>query len=43
MTWTVQVADVSTLAYHLVGKTMTVALTLLNTTVAGTPNTSSGC
>lgn len=39
MTWTVAVANVTTLAYHLVGQTMTVAFSVASTTVGGTLNT----
>lgn len=39
MTWTVGAADVQTLAYRIDGTTMTVAFTITNTTVGGTPST----
>lgn len=39
MTWTVESGDVTTLAYIINGKMMTVAFTLVNTTVGGTPST----
>jgi hypothetical protein len=40
MTWTVASGDVMTFAYTMRGKTMTVSLVLLTTTVGGTPSTS---
>jgi hypothetical protein len=39
MTWTVQPGDVTTYAYTLVGKMMTVMFHLITTTVSGTPST----
>lgn len=39
MTWTLAAGDQTTFAYTMVGKTMTVALNLVTTTVGGTPNT----
>ena len=39
MTWTVAAGDVTTYAYTIDGKRMTVVFTLVNTTVGGTPNT----
>lgn len=38
MTWTVGAGDVTTQAYMLRGRTLTVLVTLANTTVGGTPN-----
>lgn len=38
MTWTVDAGDVTTLAYQLRGTTMTVLVSLSDTTVGGTPN-----
>lgn len=37
MTWTVAEGDVATLAYTIIGKTMTVSFSLNETTVGGTP------
>lgn len=37
-TWTVAAGDVSTYAYTITGKTMTVAFTIITSTVGGTPN-----
>lgn len=39
MTWTVAAGDVTTYAYTIDGKRMTVVFTLVTTTVGGTPNT----
>ena len=39
MTWTVASGDVSTYAYKIRGKTMTVAFRILTSTVGGTPST----
>jgi hypothetical protein len=39
MTWTVDAGDVTTLAYLIVGKTMTVAFHIITTDVGGTPST----
>ncbi len=39
MTWTVEAGDLLTFAYMLVGKTVTVAVFIVTTTVGGTPNT----
>jgi hypothetical protein len=39
MTWTVDAGDVTTYAYNIRGKTMTIAFILVATTVAGTPST----
>ncbi len=38
MTWTVEAGDVTTYAYAIIGKIMTVAFTLYTTTVGGTPS-----
>lgn len=39
MTWTVDSGDQTTLAYRLVGKTLTVAFTIATSTVGGVPST----
>lgn len=39
MTWTVAAGDVATFAYAIVGKMMTVAFSIITTTVGGTPDT----
>jgi hypothetical protein len=39
MTWTVESGDVTTYAYRIDGKMMTVLVTIATTTVGGTPNT----
>jgi hypothetical protein len=40
LTWTVGAGDVAVYAYTIVGKTMTVAWALNNTTIGGTPGSS---
>ena len=37
MTWTVDIGDITTYAYQIIGKTMTVVFFITATTVAGTP------